>query len=265
MPYLILAAVLGSIVLVGVLAIVLAIVLAAKKKGQRPPDDVPYTVGGPVPQSYAKRRGEAGESAVNELLGKDEDGVRYVFPDYLIAWENGSAEIDHILVEERGVFVIETKTYAGTVYGSEEEREWRCVTRGGNVHTFYNPLMQSRKHAEVIRRILPKAVPVYPLVVFADGDISSLNCPFVFSLPLLKGAIASFPAGKLDRGEIRGVARGIAEAQGGITKEEHAARVQRRTRMIELGVCPLCGCRLERCDGGMRCSSYPKCKFVKKN
>ncbi len=239
--------------------IVLAVSAAQKSKKGGPPPQNPQT------PTYAQMRGAAGEAAVAEALGESEEGVRYVFSDYLTAWEHCSAEIDHILVEERGVFVIETKTYAGKIYGAEGTRDWTCVTQNGQMHTFYNPLMQSRKHAEVIRRLLPKAVPVYALAVFADGDLSALNCPFVFSLPLLKKAIASFPAGKLDGKEIAGVARGLKEAEGGITREEHTERVKRRTRMIEMGVCPMCGCPLERHGKTFRCSAYPKCKFVKKD
>ena len=38
--------------------------------------------------------------------------------------DNGTTQIDHVLVSRLGVFVIETKHYKGWIFGDEKSREW---------------------------------------------------------------------------------------------------------------------------------------------
>ena len=42
-----------------------------------------------------------------------------------IVQDGKSSQIDHILLNSHGIFVIETKNYKGVVYGSEGKNYWR--------------------------------------------------------------------------------------------------------------------------------------------
>ena len=54
--------------------------------------------------------------------------------------EGKTSQIDHVVINPRGVFVIETKNYSGRIYGSENQLEWTQVLSYGRVkHKLYNP------------------------------------------------------------------------------------------------------------------------------
>ena len=79
-----------------------------------------------------KRRGKKGERVVQKILSGFK-GKRYVFNDLLFEQRGRSCQIDHVLISENGIFVIETKNYSGVIFGEEEEREWRQVLRRGEI------------------------------------------------------------------------------------------------------------------------------------
>ena len=69
-----------------------------------------------------KGRGWIGETRVKFVIGKTKPGIRCVLNDCKMrVTEDKTTQIDHILVNERGVFVIETKNYTGRIYGHENQ------------------------------------------------------------------------------------------------------------------------------------------------
>lgn len=64
-------------------------------------------------------KGKCGENIINQIL-QQMDGYKYVLNDIMINDNGKSRQIDHIFVSEYGVFVIETKNYAGAIYGKEK-------------------------------------------------------------------------------------------------------------------------------------------------
>ncbi|MDR3021525.1 MAG: NERD domain-containing protein [Clostridiales bacterium] len=64
--------------------------------------------------------GANGENFVAGILNEIcEDSV--IFNDILFKDKNGKlTQIDHIVIRSNGIFVIETKNYAGRIYGKDE-------------------------------------------------------------------------------------------------------------------------------------------------
>ena len=86
-------------------------------------------------------KGKFGEALVKLALGKNEDGKRHVINDVTIVVDGKSSQIDHIVVNDRGVFCVETKNYSGRIYGEENQQQWTQVLAYGKTkNKFYNPL-----------------------------------------------------------------------------------------------------------------------------
>ncbi len=87
------------------------------------------------------------------------------------------SEIDHVIVSRYGVFVLETKTYKGWIYGSEREPQWTQVNFKRK-DRFQNPLRQNYKHTKTLseRTGIPED-RIKSLVVFV-GD-----CTFKTTMP----------------------------------------------------------------------------------
>ena len=92
---------------------------------------------------YLKRpetRGKRGENRVKWVIGETIENEQYVINDLIVSNNGNTTQIDHIVINPRGVFVIETKNYSGEIYGSENQREWTQVLAYGNVkNKLYNP------------------------------------------------------------------------------------------------------------------------------
>lgn len=120
-------------------------------------------------QKRALSRGQAGELEVSLIIGDTIPRRRYVFNDSLIKLGDQTSQIDHILVNRAGVFVIETKNYSGRIYGDVNSDDWVQISRKGHRHTFYNPIMQNESHVRIIRKIVGNDVKIFPFVVFVKS------------------------------------------------------------------------------------------------
>ena len=80
-------------------------------------------------------KGAMGEKRVAHILKKlPED--RYKVINNLLIQNNGyTTQIDHIVVSVYGIFVIETKTYQGWIYGGENSDYWTQNIYGNKYHT----------------------------------------------------------------------------------------------------------------------------------
>ena len=112
-------------------------------------------------------KGMVGEQIVAGILDQLPKDKYHVLNDVLLEIGNTSSQIDHIVVSRYGVFVIETKNYAGVVYGEEDDQRWLQIV-GGKKNYFYNPLKQNERHVQVISRCVQNLGDVYiPVVVFS--------------------------------------------------------------------------------------------------
>ena len=75
----------------------------------------------------------------------------------------GNTEIDIIGLNERGIFVIENKSYGGDVYGSVRDDYWSVVYQSinpdysGNTYNMKNPVFQNRYHVEELLFMLDRS------------------------------------------------------------------------------------------------------------
>jgi|TARA_A200000159_G_scaffold38471_1_gene34845 restriction system protein len=90
--------------------------------------------------------------------------------------DDGSTQIDHIIVSKFGVFVVETKNMKGWIFGNPKQRMW---TQKLYKHSskFQNPLHQNYKHVQTLVSVLGlNDDQVHSVIVFV-GD-SKAELPF---------------------------------------------------------------------------------------
>jgi hypothetical protein len=88
-------------------------------------------------------KGVVGEFVVNLsarlMLDKE---TYHLIKNVTLPTENGSTQIDHVIVSIYGIFVVETKNMRGWIFGSPNQKTW---TQKIYKHTskFQNPLHQN--------------------------------------------------------------------------------------------------------------------------
>lgn len=120
-----------------------------------------------------KSKGEIGEKLVNDILKKLPSSY-VVIKNILLKTNVGTAQIDHIVVCKKGIFVIETKNYSGLIYGEERQKYWAQII-GKSKNKFFNPILQNKGHINAVKNSISyKKVPIYSIVVFC-GDCTLKN------------------------------------------------------------------------------------------
>jgi restriction system protein len=91
--------------------------------------------------------------------------------------EEGTTQIDHIIISIYGLFVVETKNLKGWIFGSPHQKTWtQKIFRHTN--TFQNPLHQNYKHVKTVQSILGlKDEQIYSVVVFVGNSTFKTAMP----------------------------------------------------------------------------------------
>lgn len=82
-----------------------------------------------------------------------QSGHKKVLINLYVPNGNHTTEIDSILINKYGIFVIESKGYSGWIFGNENDINWTQVLYR-NKNTFYNPIIQNRNHILALKNIL---------------------------------------------------------------------------------------------------------------
>ncbi len=214
--------------------------------------------------------GAEGELAVIRAIGKDIEGKQYSIHNYQVAINDTTMQVDHIVINSCGLFVIETKNYSGTIYGSEESLHWTQYLANGNLENkFYNPIKQNFTHIFNLADILETTeLPIYNLVVFVQNNSCRVQSPHIVELKSLKSLINDpYYDANLNSNVIEYIYNKLLEYQreNAVSDEEHLKNIADTQEGIKNNICPRCGGKLVKRNGiygaFMGCSRYPKCKF----
>ncbi|WP_286239481.1 nuclease-related domain-containing protein [Neptuniibacter halophilus] len=220
-------------------------------------------------------KGVVGEVIVNLAAKFFLDKQQYhLIKNVTLPTEEGTTQIDHIIVSRFGVFVIETKNMKGWIFGSVNQPYW---TQQIYKHKskFQNPLRQNYKHVKTLESALAiDPAGIHSLIVFV-GDATfktemPANVTFVRGYiryikdkqnPVLSQAQVRLIIKQIERGRLE---RSVK------THIEHARHVQ---AIVEKKAtdpsCPRCSSAmvLREVKKGQNtgqqfwgCSQFPKCR-----
>lgn len=219
-------------------------------------------------------KGFIGELIINFTIKLRLDKKNYrLLKNVTFPTEDGTTQIDHILVSQYGLFVIETKNMQGWIYGSNQQKQW---TQKNFKHTnkFQNPLHQNYKHTKTLASCLD--IPdskIFSVIVFV-GD-----CEFKTDMPenvMFAGRLIRYIKSKqeilLSQPEVDSITAQIQSErlQPSIkTHQDHVMHVKEIQHKKEsTRICPRCGSEMvlrtvkNGANMGQKfwgCSQFPKC------
>lgn len=135
---------------IAAIAIAFVIVIIATRTKNT---DFPYII---EPENQrAGRRGET--AATNAIKSVLHDGDQ-LFTNVEISFEDKLTELDNVIVNSFGVFIIEVKNYSGTLVGNEGDYEWLKykTTHAGNTYekAVKNPIKQVKRQVYILSKYL---------------------------------------------------------------------------------------------------------------
>ena len=96
--------------------------------------------------------GDLSEYCTWKILNNEQEYKKILINLY-IPNKNHTSEIDSVLINEYGIFVIESKGYSGWIFGSERDSSWTQIIYKRKIH-FYNPITQNRNHIISLANLL---------------------------------------------------------------------------------------------------------------
>jgi len=191
--------------------------------------------------------------------------------DLIIPSQNGTTQIDHLIISPYGLFIVETKNLTGWIFGSEGQANW-TQSLYGEKYSFQNPLRQTYRQKKILAEYLEVPESCIHIVIYFVG-----KCTFKTDLPSnvinrhLGRYIKSFEETILAEQELEEITRKVLILldETSLTTATHIQSLNERHDSTD--TCPKCGSNLvERtARKGARagstflgCSSFPKCRYT---
>jgi len=175
-----------------------------------------------------------GEAAVRRLLATQFTSTSYhLLNNVTLPVDDGTTQIDHILVTRYGIFVIETKHYTGWLFANPGSRNWTQVIFGKH-YKFQNPIHQNRKHVKTVEKLLDFIPPehIQSVVVFTgDATFKTPRPQSVFTLGDLPSHIKSFQTEVLSENRLQFCVGRLEFCRKALTQQtdvEHVAYLRRK-------------------------------------
>ncbi len=109
---------------------------------------------GSTEESEVRRAGRRGEHFASRLIAEVLDDRDVLLTNVKLSYDGKRTELDNVIINNRGVFIIEVKNYSGMLVGEEDDFEWvkNKVTDAGNVYqkTVKNPIPQVKRQIYIL-------------------------------------------------------------------------------------------------------------------
>lgn len=222
-------------------------------------------------------KGVFGEFLVN-LTAKIrlDKNTYHLIKNVTLPTDDGTTQIDHVIVSVYGVFVIETKNMKGWIFGGKHQRTWtQKIFKETN--KFQNPLFQNYKHTKTLESLLDLTdQQIFSVVVFAGDSTFKTEMPenvtsgggyirYIKSktIPVLSPSEVSEVIAKIETGRLNPSFK---------THREHVAHVKGIiAEKSNQTLCPKCGSpmvlrEVKKGDNSGKqfwgCSQYPRCRGI---
>ena len=173
--------------------------------------------------------GAFGEKLLDVVLRRKLDASLYhVLNDIYLPLDDGSTtQIDHVVVSPFGVFVIETKTYKGWIFGNPRDAQWTQVLHRRK-NRFQNPLRQNYLHVQRLVRLMGlRAETVHSVVAFSGEATFKTELPTeVMHFADVADYILSFKTEAIPPGDVEGIVAGVVRQDAAIPAAVRKAHVR---------------------------------------
>ena len=136
--------ILGAICIIAFLIVLFAVVFILTRPIQFEPPE--------------RKAGRDGEKYATQIIKECLNPEDYLLTNVFILSEGKMTELDNVVINGNGVYIIEVKNYSGELYGEEDDYEWlkNKVTYYGNIYQKHvkNPIRQVKRQIYLLSTYL---------------------------------------------------------------------------------------------------------------
>jgi len=187
-----------------------------------------------------------------------------------------TTQIDHIVVSNYGIFVIETKNYKGWIIGNEFDDYWTQIIFKRK-EKLYNPIKQNFGHIQALKSVLNEFsdinyISVVAFTTKADLKVTA-NTDVVYTVNLLR-IIRKYNNETISDSVKEQIYNKLLSLNidNKENRKEHIHAIRNnlaeKYKKVSDNICPECGGKLVLRNGKYGqfkgCSNYPRCRFTSK-
>jgi len=178
----------------------------------------------------------SGEALVSQVLLSEFGPPDYHLMNHVtIQMDDGTTQVDHILISRFGVFVIETKDYKGWIFANATHETWTQVLFRLRFK-FQNPMFQNKRHVRAVQGLL-EFLPleaIRSVIVFTgDAEFKTETPQGVITISQLVGYLRAHTEEVMSLNRMQFCVGRLETARlaiSGETDVEHIRSLERRRR-----------------------------------
>jgi hypothetical protein len=223
-----------------------------------------------------KIKGCFGEKSVAFFLSRLDETKYKTINNIMLKIGDKTTQIDHVVVSNYGIFVIETKNYKGWILGNEFDDYWKQVIykRKEKLH---NPIKQNYGHIQALKEVCKEFpdlnyISIVAFTTKADLKITA-KTEVVYTINLVK---------TIKKYDVINIEDSIKEqiysklltlnVDSKENRKSHVEGIHKnlldKDNKVNANICPKCGGALVMRNGKYGqfrgCSNYPACRFIAK-
>ena len=113
--------------------------------------------------------GRRGEQKMAEILAERLADDHVILNDLELRIAHGRAQIDHLVIAPSGIYVVESKFWAGQLSGDANDAQWTQTKSNGAARSVKSPVQQCERQRRMFITLLSSKVPedrIHALAVF---------------------------------------------------------------------------------------------------
>ncbi|MGH4051960.1 MAG: NERD domain-containing protein [Clostridium sp.] len=223
-----------------------------------------------------KIKGFLGEKSVAFLLSGLDKTKYKLINNIMLQVGNKTTQIDHVIVSNYGIFVIETKNYKGWIIGNEFDDNWKQVIYK-HKEKLHNPIKQNYGHIRALKEILNdfgdiNYISIVAFTTRAELKVTSkTDVVYTINLPKTIRKYKSENITDLVKEDVYAKLISL-NVDSKETRKTHVKAIHKtlaeKDIKVSRDICPKCGGKLVLRNGKYGqfkgCSSFPKCRFIAK-
>ncbi|MBU3110170.1 NERD domain-containing protein [Clostridium lacusfryxellense] len=223
-----------------------------------------------------KIKGFLGEKSVALLLSGLDKTKYKLINNIMLRVGDKTTQIDHVIVSNYGIFVIETKNYKGWIIGNEFNDNWKQVIYKRK-EKLQNPIKQNYGHIQALKEILNdfgdiNYISIVAFTTRAELKVTSkTDVVYTINLPKTIKKYMSENITDLVKEDVYAKLISL-NVDSKETRKTHVKAIHKtlakKDIKVNRDICPKCGGKLILRNGKYGqfkgCSSFPKCRFIAK-
>ncbi|MCB2339080.1 NERD domain-containing protein [Clostridium estertheticum] len=223
-----------------------------------------------------KIKGAIGEKSVAFFLSGLDKTKYKLINNIMLSVGNKTTQIDHVIVSNYGIFVIETKNYKGWIVGNEFDDNWKQVIYK-HKEKLHNPIKQNYGHIQALKEVLNdfkdiKYISIIAFTTRAEVKVKS-KTDVVYTINLSK-TIKKYNIENITDLVKEDVYKKLISlnVDSKETRKTHVKAIHKtlaeKDIKVNSGFCPKCGGKLVLRNGRYGqfkgCGNFPRCRFISK-